>query len=226
MLITIDGVLTGEELREIRAQLAGAPWSTGLSAGPQAAAVKRNEQLPETWPGLKALRLQVMHTLNRSATLMSAALPLKVLPPNFNRYTVDHSHYGLHTDNALRLLPDGSYLRTDLSATLFLSPPETYDGGELTIDDAFGRRAVKLASGSLVVYPASSIHEVTPVTRGERLACYLFIQSLVRDAEQRRLLFEMDTALIQLRAQHGETQAEVVRLTGVYHNLLRQWGDC
>lgn len=226
MIVSIQDVLGAAQLAEVRAQLRGAQWAEGISAGPQALAVKHNQQLPETSPLLPALRATVMRALNRSALLIAAALPLKILPPNFNRYTGATNAYGLHIDSTLRPLPDGSYLRTDLSATLFISDPQEYDGGELSIEDAGGRRPVKLAAGSLVLYPSGSVHEVTPVTRGERLACYLFMQSLVRDAECRRLLFEMDLALIALRQRHGEEDANLVRLTGVYNNLLRRWAEC
>ena len=152
-------------------------------------------------------------------------MPLRILPPFFNRYAGEHNHYGFHTDNAMRMMPDGSgYVRADVSATLFLSEPEEYEGGVLTIEDTFGRHGVKLKAGSLVVYPSSSIHEVSPVTQGERIACFMFMQSMVRDAGERRLLFDMDMALLQLRQTDGDTDP-VVRLTGCYHNLLRRWAD-
>lgn len=226
MIVTIEDVLSGEELAGLRAALRDAPWAEGISAGPQARAVKRNQQLPESMPALPAMRATIMRALNRSTLLVSAALPSKILPPNFNRYTGATNAYGLHVDNGLRPLPDGSYLRTDLSATLFLSEPQDYDGGELAIEDLFGRQLVKLKAGSLVVYPSGSVHEVRPVTRGERLACYFFLQSVVKDTESRRLLFEMDMALIALRRRYGEEDADLVRLTGLYHNLLRRWSEC
>lgn len=226
MVITIPEVLTPEELAALRSQLRRFEWASGISAGPQARRVKKNQQLPEDTPGLNDLRASVMRALNRSDKLMSAALPFKVLPPNFNRYTPEHSHYGLHTDSSLRPLPDGSYLRTDISATLFLSEPEEYDGGELRIEDTYGDQRIKLAAGSLVIYPSGSIHEVTPVTRGERLGCYLFMQSLVKDTECRRHLHEMDLSLIALRERYGEDDQDLVRLTGLYNNLLRRWSEC
>jgi PKHD-type hydroxylase len=187
---------------------------------------KHNLQIPESADILRELRLLVMRALNRSPLLLSAALPFKILPPNFNRYTVEHSHYGWHTDSTLRYLPDGSCLRTDISTTLFLSDPDEYDGGELTIEDTYGKQSVKLKAGSLVVYPSGSIHEVTPVTRGERLACYMFMQSVVKDTECRRHLYEMDRSLITLRESLGNDHPELVRLTGLYNNLLRRWTDC
>lgn len=226
MVVTIDNVLTADELRAIRQQLVGANWATGLSAGAQAALVKKNQQLPEDAPQLRELRLLVMRALNRSPQLISAALPNKIVPPNFNRYCGDTNTYGWHVDNTLRNLPDGSWLRTDVSATLFLSEPADYDGGELAIEDTYGEHRIKLAAGSLVLYPSGSIHEVTPVTRGERLACYFFLQSLVKDAEQRRHLYEMDMALIALRARLGDGDPHLVRLTALYNNLLRTWSEC
>ncbi len=226
MLITIDDVLTPEELAAARAMLAASAWSSGqATAGPQAVQAKDNQQLAEDAEHLPALRQLVLQALNRNALFFTAALPLKILPPFFNRYAGEHNHYGFHTDNAMRAMPDGrGYVRADVSATLFLSEPEDYEGGVLTIEDTFGRHGVKLKAGSLVVYPSSSIHEVSPVTQGERIACFMFMQSMVRDAGERRLLFDMDMALLQLRQAHGDTEP-VVRLTGCYHNLLRRWAD-
>lgn len=225
MLLTIPDVLTRDELTLLRSRLGAAAWQAQLSAGPQAAQVKHNLQLPEDAPGLRELRQVVMRALNRHPLVMSAALPHKVVPPNFNRYTPEHSHYGWHADNPLRWLPDGSGLRCDVSATLFLSDPAEYDGGELAIEDTHGQPAVKLPAGHLVLYPSGAIHEVRPVTRGERLACYLFMQSAVKDAACRRHLYEMDLALMGLRARLGENVPELVRLTGCYHNLLRRWSE-
>lgn len=225
MLITLDDVLTGEELASARALLAECPWESGLAtAGPQAAEVKRNRQVPEDAPHLPALRRLVLGALARDPMFFAAALPLRILPPFFNRHGGEENRYGLHTDNAMRQAPEGAWIRADVSATLFLSDPEDYDGGVLTIADTFGSHGVKLRAGSLVVYPSSSLHEVTPVTRGERLACFLFLQSMVRDAGRRRLLHDMDMALLRLRQEIGETEP-VVRLTGVYHNLLRAWAE-
>lgn len=226
MLVTFDDILTADELAAVRSQLSKAPWSTGLSAGPQAMLAKKNQQLPEDYAGLPDLRRLVMRALNRSPLLLSAALPHKVVPPNFNRYTPEHSHYGWHTDSTLRYLPDGSVLRTDISATLFLSDPDAYEGGELCIEDTYGQQRVKLSAGSLVIYPSGSIHEVRPVTRGERLACYLFLQSAVKDTECRRQLYEMDQALMDLRQRCGEGDPALVRLTGLYNNLVRRWSEC
>lgn len=226
MLLHLPDVLAPAELATLRAQLAQMPWGTGLSAGAQARQVKHNLQVPEGTPGLVELRALVMRALNRCERLLSAALPYKVLPPNFNRYTPEHPSYGAHVDSTLRWLPDGSALRTDLSATLFISEPAEYEGGELVIEDTLAAPSVKLPAGHLLLYPSARIHEVRPVTRGQRLACYLFLQSAVPDTEHRRHLFEMDEALRRLRARHGETEPDLVRLTGLYHNLLRQWAQC
>jgi PKHD-type hydroxylase len=227
MLIIIDKVLTPDELATARKLLEQSEWCSGaVTAGPQAAAAKNNLQLADDAQHLPALRQLVLTALNRSPTFFAAALPLKVLPPFFNRYAQTTNAYGFHTDCAMRMLPDHSagYVRADISATLFLSDPQDYDGGELTIDDTFGTHSVKLPAGSLVLYPSSSIHAVTPVTRGARVACFMFMQSMVRDPGQRRLLYDMDMALLQLRQDIGEVDA-VVRLTGTYHNLLRRWAD-
>lgn len=227
MLLTLPDVLNAEELSTARALLAQSRWVSGLeTAGAQAAQVKNNEQLAEGAEHLPALRRLVLGALQRDPLFFAAALPLKILPPFFNRYSGGTNAYGPHADCAMRLVPGsaGSYVRSDLSATLFLSDPESYDGGVLTVSDTFGEHGVKLAAGSLVLYPSSSIHHVTPVTRGERVACFMFMQSMVRDAGQRRLLYEMDMALLELRQSVGESEA-VVKLTGTYHNLLRQWAE-
>jgi len=225
MLLTLDQVLTAEELAQARAWLAASPWESGLAtAGPQAAAVKRNRQLPETAPHLPGLRQLVLDALLRNPLFFAAALPARILPPFFNRHGVGEE-YGWHVDNAVRQSAQGERVRADVSVTVYLSDPESYEGGELCIQDRFGMHQVKLAAGSAVVYPSSSVHRVSPVTRGERLACFLFMQSLVRDAERRRNLFELDMALIDLRQRLGEADAAVLRLTGVYHNLLRQWAE-
>lgn len=226
MLVTIENVLNPEELAHIRGLLDTAPWATGQSAGTQARLAKNNLQVPEGSEVLRDLRVLVMRALNRSSRLISAALPYKILPPNFNRYTGGTNSYGLHTDSTLRYLPDGSALRTDISATLFLSAPTDYEGGELEVEDTYGTHRVKLAAGSLVVYPSGSMHAVAPVTQGERLACYMFMQSMVKDVECRRMLFQMDESLIKLRQEYGEGNPELIRLTGLYNNLLRRWADC
>lgn len=226
MLITLDNVLTPEELAAMQDWLAQSPWASGLiTAGTQAAQTKNNQQLAEDAPQLPALRRTVLGALNRNALFFTAALPRKIFPPLFNRYGGEANAFGNHVDGAMRPLPDSSgYLRTDVSATLFLSEPETYDGGELVIEDTYGTQRIKLKAGSMVLYPATSVHQVLPVTRGERVACFMWMQSMVRDAGQRRLLYEMDMSLLQLRTTLGDTDP-VVRLTGTYHNLLRQWAE-
>ena len=225
MLITIDNILTADELTAIRDLLAHARWAHGeITAGSQSVQVKNNQQLPEDEPSLPALRRLVMGALNRNAVFFTATLPRRVFPPLFNRYGGDTNSFGSHVDGSMRPLPDGGYLRTDISATLFLSDPETYEGGELRIEDPYGDQRIKLTAGSVVIYPASSVHRVTPVTRGCRLACFMWIQSMVRDIGQRRLLYDMDMALLQLRQAIGDTDP-VIRLTATYHNLLRSWAD-
>jgi PKHD-type hydroxylase len=226
MLVTIENVLTATELSSVRDMLERSVWTGGeITAGPQAARAKNNEQLAEDAEHLPQLRRIVLGALQRNALFFTAALPARILLPFFNRYHGVSNYYGNHVDGAMRAHPGGSgYVRADISATLFLSGPEEYEGGMLTVEDTYSRQEIKLAAGSLVVYPASSVHQVTPVTRGRRLACFMFIQSMVRDAGRRRLLFDMDMALLQLRQAHGESDA-VVRLTGTYHNLLRRWAE-
>ena len=226
MLQHVPDLLTVEELAEARRLLASADWIDGkVTAGTQAATVKNNQQLPESAPQIRALRQLVSVALNRNALFFTAALPSKILPPFFNRYRGETIHYGFHVDNAMRMMPDGcGYVRADVSATLFLSEPDEYEGGELIVEDTFGQHAVKLKAGSLVVYPSSSVHQVSPVTQGTRVACFMFIQSMVRDPGKRRLLYDMDMSLMQLRHNVGETEP-VVHLTGVYHNLLRRWAE-
>lgn len=227
MLVTIDNLLTTDELAAARRLIALSHWDSGLdTAGSQAAQVKNNQQLAESAGHLPALRRLVLHALNRDPVFFTAALPLKILPPHFNRYSGTSNTYGFHADNAMRRAPDqsGHYVRSDMAATLFLSDPDDYEGGTLTVEDTFGTHGIKLKAGSLVLYPSSSIHAVSPVTRGERIACFMFIQSMVRDPGQRRLLYDMDMALLRLRQDIGETDA-VVRLTATYHNLLRRWAE-
>jgi PKHD-type hydroxylase len=224
LLLSLPGVLLDDEVTSIRGLLKQAQWVDGrTTAGIQAATVKNNQQLAEPDPLLAQIRRIVMQALHRDPLFFSAVLPDKILPPFVNRYAGGTNHYGFHVDNAMRSMPDGSArVRADVSATLFLNDPDEYEGGELVIQDVFGEQRVKLKAGSMVIYPSTSVHAVTPVTSGERLASFLFIQSMVRDAAHRRILFDMDMALVKLRQQHGEL-AEVVQLTGVYHNLLREW---
>ena len=229
MLITLPNILNAEELSTAQHLLVNAPWEDGRdSAGPQARAVKNNGQLAHGSAAAQSIRALVLGGLNRSALFFSAALPLRVFTPRVNRYTGAANAYGNHIDNAIRLKAlDGGgteHVRTDVSCTVFLNDPSDYDGGELTISDTCGTRGVKLPAGHAVLYPGTSLHQVTPVTRGQRLACFLWVQSMVRSDEQRRLLFDMDMALLALRQQHGETP-ETTQLTGSYHNLLRMWAE-
>ena len=225
MLIQIETLLTADQVARFQTTLAGAPWADGrATAGYQSALAKNNLQLPETSDVVRSLGAEVERALAGNLLFQSAALPARVFPPLFNRYEGDHS-FGVHVDNALRALPDGTRLRTDLSATLFLTDPDDYDGGELVIEDVYGAHAVKLAAGSMILYPATSLHQVTPVTRGARTACFFWIQSHVRDDAARAMLFDMDMALQRLRGEAGDDHASLVALTGVYHNLLRRWAE-
>ena len=225
MLLQIPQLLSPAQVAAMRQALAAADWEQGRNtAGSQAARVKHNEQLTEEHPLARELGEVVLKALAASSLFTSAALPLKVFPPLFNRYQ-GGGHFGAHIDTAVRLtrLPPHR-VRTDLSATLFLAEPEEYDGGELVIEDLYGSQSVKLAAGDLILYPASSLHEVRPVTRGARLAAFFWVQSMVRDDGQRRQLYEMDRAIQALGAELPAHPA-LVRLTGVYHNLLRQWAE-
>ncbi len=227
MLLQIPDLLTPDEVAQARGLLQNAPWHHGrISAGVQAAQAKNNEQLPEQCEQAQALRQILLRGLERSPLFFSAALPQTISPPMFNRYGGATNTFGNHVDSAVRFLPDGKgRVRTDVSCTVFLSEPEEYDGGELVIEDTYGTQRVKLRAGDMVVYPGTSVHRVEPVTRGHRLASFFWIQSMVRSDEQRRLLFDMDRHLIQLRATVGETAPAIVGLTGTYHNLLRMWAD-
>lgn len=226
MLVHVKGVLNADELREARAALAHAPWGDGkVTAGAQSALAKNNQQLPEEHELTALLQTLVLGALKRSPHFFTAALPKHIFPPLFNRYGGAHNAFGNHVDNAVRIhRATGQRIRTDVSCTLFLADPDDYDGGELVVEDTFGTQRVKLPAGDLVLYPSSSVHRVEPVTRGARVASFFWIESLVRRDEQRRLLYEMDLALLALRERHGETD-EAVRLTGTYHNLLRMWAD-
>lgn len=225
MLLTLPDVLTPDEINSVDALLASAPWGDGrASAGEQAVLVKNNQQLPHECEAAHQIRALVLRGLDRSSTFFSAALPKRVFTPRVNRYGGDANYYGNHIDNAIRALPNGQKVRTDVSCTVFLNNPDDYDGGELTVADTYGEQTVKLPAGHAVLYPGTSLHQVKPVTRGHRVACFLWIESMVRSDEQRRLLFELDMNLLRLRQQHGESD-ETTALTGVYHNLLRGWAD-
>lgn len=226
MLLTLPALLTPDEVRHARTLLDApdAPWVDGrVSAGPQAQHVKRNEQLAQDSPQAAELRQLILAAVQRDPLFFSAALPSRIYNPLFNRYRPEAPTYGAHIDNAvMRSHADGQWVRTDVSCTVFLANPDEYDGGELTIHDTFGVQRVKLPAGHAVLYPGTSLHEVTPVTRGARLASFFWIESMVRRDEERRVLFELDMNLLQLRRQLGET-AQTTALTGVYHNLLRMW---
>jgi PKHD-type hydroxylase len=225
MLIALP-LLDADEVRRARALLADAPWGDGgVSAGDQALQVKNNEQLPPGCDASRALLVLIRRALDRSPRFLAAALPRKVFPPRFNRYTGATNSYGSHVDGAIRFTDNGVRVRTDLSCTVFLSEPHEYEGGELVAHGAGREQRVKLPAGHAVLYPGTTVHEVTPVTRGARIASFFWIESMVRSTEQRQLLFEMDMALLQLRARGGEDDPALVRLTGTYHNLLRMWAD-
>ena len=226
MLLNIPEVITQDEVRHARELLKTAPWTDGrASAGVQARQVKNNEQLPHDCDAAKLIRAMVLRGLDRHAIFFSAALPKRVFTPRINRYGGEANTYGNHVDNAIRFAPDtGLRVRTDISCTVFLADPDEYDGGELVVQDTFGEQRVKLRAGDMVLYPGTSVHKVEPVTRGYRLACFFWIESMVRSDEQRRLLYELDMNLLQLRKEHGEGPSTTA-LTGTYHNLLRMWAD-
>ena len=228
MLITIADVLTAEQVAQARKMLAEANWVDGrVTAGYQAQEVKRNMQIPEGSPVAVQLGEMVLAGLARSPRFMLAGLPLRVFPPMFNSYSGGQT-FGTHVDTAIRqVASSGQRIRTDLSAPLFLTAPEEYDGGELVVEDAYGTHSVKLPAGHMVLYPATSLHRVEPVTRGARVSSFFWIQSMVREDSQRALLLDMDTAIqrLALVRDSPEVKASGVQLTGVYHNLLRQWAE-
>ncbi len=229
MLLTLPDILSTADVARAHQLLAQAPWEDGRdSAGPQARTVKNNAQLPHDSEAATAIRQMVLGGLNRSALFFSAALPLRIFTPRVNRYGGAANAYGNHVDNAIRLKATDAggteCVRTDVSCTVFLNDPAEYGGGELTVSDTYGTRGVKLPAGHAVLYPGTSLHQVTPVTRGHRVACFFWVQSMVRSDEQRRLLFDLDMALLALRQRHGETE-ETTQLTGTYHNLLRMWAE-
>jgi PKHD-type hydroxylase len=225
MLLHIPDVLSATQLRDCRQALDGAEWVDGrVTAGFQSARAKDNAQVPEDHLVARAQGDMILAALERMPLFVSATLALRVFPPLFNRYQGGQS-FGTHVDNAIRQVRGtGRRIRTDLSATLFLTPPEEYEGGELMVEDHYGTHAVKLPAGGMVVYPASSLHHVTPVTAGARVSAFFWIQSMVRDDGQRTLLFDLDTAIQKLGRDVPDHPA-VVQLTGVYHNLIRRWAD-
>lgn len=224
MLLAIPNVLTPEQVAESRRVLEAADWVDGrVTAGHQGARVKDNMQLPADSVAAQQVGQLILQALGGNPLFMSAALPLHVLPPLFNRYSGGQT-FGTHVDGSIRSLPNGQRIRTDLSCTLFFADPDEYDGGELIVEDTYGSKSVKLPAGHLILYPSTSLHQVTPVTRGTRLCSFFWLQSMVRSDTQRALLFNMDIAIQRLGAENT-LHPSVVSLTGVYHNLLRQWAE-
>ncbi|MFC4308399.1 Fe2+-dependent dioxygenase [Steroidobacter flavus] len=225
MLLHVPNVLTAEQVAECRRQLDAADWIDGrVTAGHQSAKAKDNAQLPEDSPVARQLGQMILSAVERNPLFLAGALPLKIFPPLFNRYAGGQS-FGNHVDNAIRQVRNTPHrVRTDISATLFLASPSEYDGGELMIDDTYGSHSVKLPAGDLVLYPATSLHRVQPVTRGARIASFFWIQSMVRDDGERTLLFDLDLAIQRLGGDVPD-HPSVVQLTGLYHNLLRRWAD-
>ena len=228
-MITIPDVLSPEEVADARSILEGAEWIDGrVTAGHQSARAKDNQQISEGHPAAEKVGGMILAALSKNPLFITSALPLRIFPPLFNRYAGGQS-FGTHVDNAIRQFPgSGARIRTDLSATLFFEEPENYDGGELCVEDTYGVHRVKLPAGSMVLYPSTSLHHVTPVTRGARLCSFFWLQSMIRDDGKRSLLLDLDLAIQRLGNDMGEHDAAkktAVQLTGVYHNLLRQWAE-
>jgi PKHD-type hydroxylase len=228
MLVCIPNILSKDDVADVRRIMDNSAWEDGRStAGAQSAMVKRNEQLPPDSEVARRLSNRIISALTTSSKFLSAAIPRHIFPPLFNRYAAsDGHHFGVHVDNAVRGdRLTGLRIRTDLSVTLFLSEPDEYDGGELVIEDFYGSHEIKLPAGDLVLYPASSLHLVTPVTRGTRVASFFWLQSMIRDAHARSLIFDLDTSIQALVDKLGRDDSEVIRLTGIYHNLIRYWAE-
>ena len=225
MLLAIPNVLTPAQVADARQLFSTADWIDGrATAGHQGARVKDNEQLPVEHPAARQVGEMILRALHSSALFLSAALPLHTLPPMFNRYSGGQT-FGTHVDGSVRIMPGtGHRIRTDLSATLFFAGPEEYEGGELVVEDTYGSKAVKLPAGHMILYPSTSLHHVTPDTRGTRLCSFFWIQSMIRDDVRRSLLFDLDVAIQRLGAENA-THPSVISLTGIYHNLLRQWAE-
>ena len=224
MLISIDQVLTKDEVRQFRQELDASDWNDGAAtAGTLAKSVKRNQQITDGSELCQRLGQHILRRLSSTPLFISAALPRTIYPPKFNRYA-DGGTYGAHVDSALMFLPGSSQqMRTDLSATLFLAEPEEYNGGELEVEGPFGVQAVKLGAGDMVLYPSTSLHRVTPVTHGARVASFFWIESLVQDEGERTLLFDLDQSIQQMTPLVAHDDMRLLQLTGVYHNLLRRW---
>lgn len=227
MLLQIPEVFSKAEVKALRARLDAGPWADGnMTSGHQSATAKKNLQLPEDSEVAKEVSALVVQALNANPMFVAAALPHTIFPPLFNRYE-GGGEFGLHVDNAIRQARGGGALRirSDLSATLFLSEPEDYDGGELIIEEMYGSQSIKLPAGDLVLYPSKSLHSVTPVTRGARVSSFMWMQSLVRDDADRETLFRLDIATQRVGLEKGPKDQAVIELTGVYHNLLRRWAE-
>ena len=225
-MIVIKDVLSPVQLQQLNHVIAKQTWVDGsITGGQQSNSVKNNQQLSPDSQVVRGLEDHVLTALAHHPTFISAALPLKIFPPMFNRYSVGET-YGLHVDNAIRIPPGSSArIRTDLSATLFLTEPDAYEGGDLVIEDHFGAQPVKLAAGDMILYPSTTLHRVTPVTKGERISAVFWLQSMVRNNEQRKMLFDLDQSVQSLTTLHGNDAQDVMRLSGIYHNLIRQWAE-
>lgn len=226
MLHHIPNILTKQQVQFIRQEMDKVAWVNGkVTAGTLSATVKHNQQLPEDHPLAQQLSTVILEALGQHPLFLSAALPLDIIPPLFNRYENNES-FGFHVDNAIRRIRGSQQrLRTDLSCTLFLSEPDEYEGGDLVIEDSYGYHEVKLPAGDLILYPASSLHEVTPVTQGCRTASFFWLQSMIRDDANRHMLFNLDKSIQSLRLELGDQHAEVMKLTNLYHNLMRKWAE-
>ncbi|WP_020558719.1 Fe2+-dependent dioxygenase [Thiofilum flexile] len=226
MLLAIPQVLSPDAVAYCRSQLLSTEWVDGkVTAGLQSAQAKYNSQLSESNPVARALGDFILDALVKCPTFVAAALPLKIFPPLFNCYQ-DGGHFGTHVDNAIRHIPGTIVrMRTDLSCTLFLTPPEDYEGGELIIEDTYGNQSVKLQTGDMVLYPSTSLHQVMPVTQGARISAFFWLQSMVRDDGERALLYDLDQSIQTLASEVGLNHPNVVRLSGVYHNLMRRWAN-
>ena len=226
MMLAIPKLLDGEALARVRAIVLDAEWIDGnATSGVQSSLAKRNRQLAEDSAAARDAGAIILDALGRSPLFIAGALPLKVFPPLFNSYCAGDG-FGAHVDNAIRIRRGSDFrIRSDLSATVFLEEVDSYDGGELQVEGQFGVQSVKLPAGDMIVYPASSLHRVNPITRGRRLAAFFWVQSMVRDNDARQLLFDLDSAIQAIAAERGQADPEIVRLTGIYHNLLRRWAE-
>lgn len=226
MLYHIPNVLTKTQVQHCRELMDNADWVNGkVTAGTLSATVKHNQQLPNDHPLTFEMGEWILEALGEHPLFLSAALPLEIIPPLFNRYSNSEA-FGMHVDNAIRRVPNSRQrLRTDLSCTLFFSEPEEYEGGELVVEDSYGFHEVKLPAGDMVLYPSTSLHEVTPVTQGTRTASFFWVQSMIRDDATRHMLFNLDQSIQQLRIELGDSHSEIVKLTNLYHNLIRKWAE-